>query len=104
MTNTTDLGDRAAKGEIADSGVVSQRPTNNQTAPVSELERQRRRIGRSRKGGLALKAKYGRDHFVQMGRLGGRPTWQQELAKARAKEAAALANRPKAGRPRKSEK
>ena len=56
------------------------------TEPVDEVERKRRRIERSRKGGLALKTKYGRDHFVQMGRFGGRPTWQEALEQARARE------------------
>ena len=56
------------------------------TEPVDEVERKRRRIERSRKGGLALKAKYGRDHFVWMGQRGGRPTWQDDLAQARARE------------------
>ena len=49
---------------------------------VSEAERKRRRVERARAGGLALKAKYGRDHFVRIGTLGGRPTWPEALAKA----------------------
>ena len=48
-------------------------------------DRRRRRIERARKGGLAVKAKYGLEYFSRIGRLGGRPTWQQELAKAKAK-------------------
>ena len=67
--------------------------------PVDEVERYRRRIERSRKGGLALKAKYGRDHFVRMGQLGGRPTWQEELEQSRARESEAKA---KGGRRSKS--
>ena len=63
------------------------------TEPVDEVERHRRRIERSRKGGLALKTKYGRDHFVQMGRFGGRPTWQEALEQARAREAKAKGGR-----------
>lgn len=50
---------------------------------VSETESKDRRIERARKGGLALKVKNGRDHFVRIGKLGGRPTWQEALAKAR---------------------
>ena len=50
----------------------------------SKEEHQRRLTERARKGGLALLAKRGREHFVQMGRRGGRPTWQQALEKAEA--------------------
>ena len=66
------------------------------TQPVDDGGRHQRRVERSRKGGLALKAKYGRGHFVWMGRRGGRPTWQEELEKARARESEGKA---KAGRP-----
>ena len=41
---------------------------------------------RARKGGLAVKTKYGIEHFSRIGRLGGRPTWREALAKAKAKE------------------
>ena len=34
-----------------------------------------------------MKAKYGPSYFSRIGRLGGRPTWQEELAKAREKGA-----------------
>ena len=50
---------------------------------VSDDERRRHRVEKARKGGLALKQKYGREHFVRIGKLGGRPTWQQALAKAK---------------------
>ena len=66
------------------------------TQPASDGERHQRRTERSRKGGLALKAKYGSEHFVWMGRRGGRPTWQEELARARARESE---DKTKAGRP-----
>ena len=46
-------------------------------------DRKRRRIERARKGGLGLLAKRGGEHFVQMGKLGGRPTWQDSLEKAK---------------------
>ena len=49
-----------------------------------EGQRKRKLIERARKGGLGLLAKRGREHFVQMGKLGGRPTWQQSLEKAKA--------------------
>ena len=62
---------------------------------ISEAERQRR-INRSRKGGLATKAKYGREHFVRLGKMGGRPTWEEALDKARAQ---AAARKPRRGRP-----
>ena len=65
---------------------------------------QQRRIERARKGGLALKAKYGRDHFVRMGKLGGRPTFWEALEKARQREAEIRANKVKPGRPRKAHK
>lgn len=48
-------------------------------------DRRRRRIEKARKGGLAVKAKYGPEYFSRIGRLGSRPTRQQELAKAKAK-------------------
>ena len=54
---------------------------------------------RSRKGELALKTKYGRGHFVRMGQLGRRPTWQEELEQAKAPECEAKA---KGGRRSKS--
>ena len=54
----------------------------------NDSERRRRRIERARKGGLAVKAKYGIDYFAQIGRMGGRPTWQEELARAKAKDGA----------------
>ena len=53
----------------------------------SDAERRQRRVEKARKGGLAVKAKYGLRHFSRIGRLGGRPTWQDELAKARGKGA-----------------
>ena len=49
-----------------------------------EGQRKRKLIERARKGGLGLLAKRGREHFVQMGKLGGRPTWQKSLEKAKA--------------------
>ena len=67
--------------------------------PVNDGGRHQRRVERSRKGGLALKASYGRDHFVWMGQRGGRPNWQEELAKARVRESEGKA---KAGRPNSS--
>ena len=70
------------------------------TQPASDGGRHQRRVERSRKGGLALKAKYGRDHFVWMGRRGGRPTWQEGLAKAKARE---FEGKAKVGRPSSSE-
>ena len=53
---------------------------------VNEEQRRRRRIERARKGGEAVKAKYGLEYYSRIGRLGGRPTWQEELAKARARD------------------
>ena len=80
------LGGHVAKG-AADSDVAP--PTFHRTREIrmrefhKEDERKRRLIARARKGGLALLAKRGRDHFVNIGKLGGRPTWQQALEKAK---------------------
>jgi hypothetical protein len=40
--------------------------------------------GGSPNGGLAVLAKYGVDYFSQIGKRGGRPTWQQELERDKA--------------------
>lgn len=42
-------------------------------------------------GGAVTLARYGRDHFSQIGKLGGRPSWQRELE--RDKEARLNASR-----------
>ena len=68
--------------------------------PSTILKRQQRRTERARKGGLATKAKYGHDHYVHIGSLGGRPTFWQALAKAKAREAEAQSKGVKPGRPR----
>ena len=70
--------------------------------PSTILKRQQRRTERARKGGLATKAKYGHDHYVRIGRLGGRPTFWEALAKAKAREAEIDSKRVKPGRPRKA--
>ena len=64
------------------------------------IKRQQRRTERARKGGLATKAKYGHDHYVRIGKLGGRPTFWAALAKANARQAELDAKRVKPGRPR----
>jgi len=51
--------------------------------PLSEAEHQQRR-----KGGLALTAK---TNMVELGKRGGRPTWQEELAGWQRRE---MASRP----------
>ncbi len=68
--------------------------------PSTILKRQQRRTERARKGGLATKAKYGHDHYIRIGKQGGRPTWQEALAKAKARPAELDAQRVKPGRPR----
>ena len=68
----------------------------------STEKRRQRRIDKARKGGLATKAKYGHDHYVRIGSRGGRPTFWEALAKAKAHEAAIASMRVKPGRPRKS--
>lgn len=72
--------------EVADSGVAPpyHRRRERKLQELSKEERHRRLTERARKGGLALLAKRGKEHFVQMGRRGGRPTWRDSLAKARA--------------------
>ena len=72
------------------------------TRPSTEAKRKQRRVERARKGGLATKAKYGREHFVALGKLGGRPTWQEALAKAKAHEAEVNSKGRGPGRPRNS--
>ena len=59
------------------------------------------RIG-GKKGGQTVVEKYGYEHFSRLGKLGGRPTWQEALAKAHARQAELDAQRVKPGRPRKS--
>ena len=54
------------------------------------------------KGGRATLEKYGLEHYRQIGKLGGRPTWQEALAKANARQAEAASKGVKPGRPRKS--
>ena len=68
--------------------------------PSTIAKRRERRIERARKGGQALKTKYGQEHFARIGSLGGRPTWQEALAKARAREAETAERRNKPVRPR----
>ena len=68
--------------------------------PSTIEKRRQRRVEKARKGGLALKAKYGRDHFVQIGKLGGRPTFWEDLAKRKARTAAIREGIVGPGRPR----
>ena len=68
--------------------------------PSTILKRQQRRTERARKGGLATKAKYGPGHYVRIGSLGGRPSFWEALAKAKAREAEVTSMRVKPGRPR----
>ena len=65
---------------------------------MNDSESQRKRTERGRKGGQALLQRYGREHFIAMGRRGGRPTWREALLRA---EARAAETRTKRGRPRK---
>ena len=68
--------------------------------PSAIAKRQQSRIERARKGGLATKAKYGREHYVRIGKLGGRPTFHEAVAKARARETEVQSKRTMPGRPR----
>jgi len=44
-------------------------------------DEKRRAAGRI--GGLTTLNRYGRGHMARIGRLGGRPTWQESLTKAK---------------------
>ena len=65
-------------------------------------KRQQSRTERARKGGTATMARYGREHYVRIGKLGGRPTFHEAVAKARAREAEVQSKRTMPGRPRKA--
>ena len=71
-------------------------------ARVTAEVKKQRRVEKARKGGLAVLEKYGPVHFSAIGKLGGRPTWQQALAKDKAREAELKLLRSGPGRPRKS--
>ena len=68
--------------------------------PNTIEERHQRRVEKARKAGLALKAKYGHEHFVRIGKLGGRPTFWESLAKEKARQAAIQERIVGPGRPR----
>ena len=68
--------------------------------PSTIAKRQQRRTERARKGGTATMARYGREHYVRIGRLGGRPTFHEAVAKARAREAEVKSRGTGPGRPR----
>ena len=70
--------------------------------PSAIAKRQQNRTERARKGGLATKARYGREHYVRIGKLGGRPTFHEAVAKARAREAEVQSKRTMPGRPRRA--
>ncbi len=70
--------------------------------PSAIARRQRNRTERARKGGLATMAKYGREHYARIGKLGGRPTFHEAVAKARAREAEVQSKRTMPGRPRRA--
>ena len=70
--------------------------------PSTVAKRQQRRKEHARKGGLATKVKYGREHYVRIGKLGGRPTFHEAAVKAKAREAEAQSKGVRPGRPRKA--
>ena len=53
------------------------------------------------KGGATTLARYGQEHFSELGRRGGRPTWQETLEKDKRlrQEANNRAKRRKQGEP-----
>ena len=68
--------------------------------PSTFSKRKQRRVEKARKGGLATLAKYGPEHYSAIGKLGGRPTWEEALAKAKAHEAEVRSRGVKPGRSR----
>ena len=68
--------------------------------PSTIARRQRSRTERARKGGTATMARYGREHYVRIGRLGGRPTFHEAVAKTRARENEVESRGTGTGRPR----
>ena len=70
--------------------------------PSAVAKRQQRRKEHARKGGLATKVKHGREHYVRIGKLGGRPTFQEAVVKAKEREAEAQSKGVRPGRPRKA--
>ena len=71
--------------------------------PLSEAQLgQRREAGKKggKKGGRAVVEKYGRQHFSEMGKKGGKWNFFDTVAKAKSREANAAASRPRPGRVR----
>ena len=66
--------------------------------PSTVAKRQQLRKEHARKAGLATKVKYGREHYVRIGKLGGRPTFHEAVVKAMAREAEAQSKGIRPGR------
>lgn len=67
---------------------------------LSERQIQQRRNAGS-VAAKVLKEKYGDDYFYQLGKQGGRPTWEQALENARQHEQEMIKRRARGGRPTK---
>ena len=67
--------------------------------PSTEAKRKQRRIEKARKAGLATFAKYGPEHYSVLGKMGGRPTFEESIARAKAREAEAKSKSRGPGRP-----
>ena len=70
--------------------------------PGTIAKRQQCRTEHARKGGLATKVRYGREHYVRIGQLGGRPTFHESVAKAKERELEVQSRGVGPGRPRKA--
>ena len=70
--------------------------------PGTIAKRQQCRTEHARKGGLATKVRYGREHYVRIGQLGGRPTFHESVAKAKEREPEVQSRGVGPGRPRKA--
>ena len=68
--------------------------------PSTIAKRQQCRTEHARKGGLATKIRYGREHYVRIGKLGGRPTFHEAVVKAKERETEIQSRGVGPGRPR----
>ena len=103
-TPNQDPGTGAATGPATGAtGKEGEREAGNMVTRASTIaKRQQRRTEHARKGGLATRARHGQEHYARIGKLGGRPTFHEALAKARTREAEAQSKGVGPGRPRKA--
>ena len=115
INSTLDLIERAKQRRTRGGEPGDERGPNGMTAqltsgkPNGDTERVRwpcapaplpsgGRAGRNGPGRaeLATMARYGREHYARIGRLGGRPTFHEAVAKAKAREAEVESRRNRA--------